>query len=848
MHARMRASGIALIVLAACGGDHTATPDAGAGPVTTERCVYEPMTPTANAGGTVAAGALMAGAAEQILDVPVGTALGGYTARAGFLGTAGVVDTRKVKISGTFNPSIGVEVAPRVKAVALTADAETVVIVKIDAIFIYEGMLFDLEQRLGPSFAGKVIIASSHSHSAWAQFTAQGPLKLGAGELRQLVYNRFLDTMEATARAALAARRPAQLGVSFDGGFDPTDQVNRDRRPENDTLPGGNVKDNHLYLVRIDGIDGKPIAAIPIFGEHGTLNSEDNPFASTDAPGALERVMQEQFDDPIVVMHLQSAGGDNSPTPHGGLDCNIHPGKATDPCLSWATVEGHGRAAVPFLMTAYTAAGANMQSTLELAMLSRSIDTGPDPTTFSIRDGALAYRAFDLSMPPDGVIYDGNGALISPIDEFNAPVGAGLCESDQPMFPAADIPGTTGILPYGSCLRLDVAGAVLGPIFNVDFKVDENHPVCETTRTTISALKLGDYIIATMPGELTVMLATYMRSKSPLDEAHTILVGYSQGHTGYMLRPEDWMMGGYEPSVTFWGPLQAEMIGEKVLDLMPLALLPTRQDGTTAGTTKVQTVTTTDDLDIDDPAPMAGTVPTTIPSVTWARTGTPTVAQPAAQIARVSGVATFTWIGDDPAVQTPHVTLQTETTPGVFADAQRRSGRIVNDAEIPVAYTPVPLQRGTGPQTHMWVVEWQAVPWLGEVGLDTLDQRGGVPLGNYRFHVEGKGWTLDSQPFQVVPGGLEISSATRNAGMITADVAWHAVNGSRLMDMNLNSNDPVPVRSQAVTVVLVGAAGTLATVSGTTDAAGKVTVPDNAAATTAQITDAFGNVATVNVQ
>ena len=52
----------------------------------------------------------------------------------------------------------------------------------------------------------------------------------------------------------------------------------------------------------------------------------------------------------------------------------------------------------------------------------------------------------------------------------------------------------------------------------------------------------------------------------------------------------------------------------------------------------------------------------------------------------------------------------------------------------------------------MWVAEWQAVPWLGEPSLDSLDDRGGVPLGNYRFHVEGNGWTLDSQPFAVVAG------------------------------------------------------------------------------------------------
>ena len=79
-------------------------------------------------------------------------------------------------------------------------------------------------------------------------------------------------------------------------------------------------------MIRIDGTDNSPIAAIPIFGEHGTLNDDDNPFASTDSTGALERVFQEQFDNKVVVMHMQSAGGDNSPNGHGGIDCNSKPG------------------------------------------------------------------------------------------------------------------------------------------------------------------------------------------------------------------------------------------------------------------------------------------------------------------------------------------------------------------------------------------------------------------------------------------------------------------------------------------------------------------------------------------
>ena len=540
----MRALAILLVCTLGCGddGDNNG--------VTTENCSYVPLAPTAHAGGTVSAAPLQAGAAERILDIPVGTALGGYTSRAGFLGSSGIVDTRKVKISGAFNPSIGVTSAPRVKSIALRAGDETIVIVKFDAIFVYEGMLYDLEQRLGPEFAGKVLLASSHSHSAWAQFTGHGPLKLGAGQMRQLVYDRFLATFEATAREAIAALRPARIGIFYDGAFDPTNQINRDRRGDNDDLPGGNRKDDQFFLIRIDGTDGAPIAAIPIFGEHGTLNDDDNPFASTDSTGALERVFQEQFDSKVVVLHLQSAGGDNSPVGHGGLDCNVKPGNAGDPCFLWSSEEGHGRTAATTMMDAWTAAGGAMRDSIELEMLTRSVETGPKSSTFEIRDGALKYERFDNARSVDGQIYDGD-KLASPIDEFNAPVGAALCESEHAMFPAAAIEGTDGLPTYGSCLRLDVAGEILGEIFSIDFGVDETHPVCESTRTTISALRLGDYVIGTLPGEMTVLLATYLRQHSPTTAEKTILVSYAQGHVGYMLTPEDWLKGGYEPSITF---------------------------------------------------------------------------------------------------------------------------------------------------------------------------------------------------------------------------------------------------------------------------------------------------------
>ncbi len=839
----MRATGLALICCFsfACGGGDD-TPPASTD-VTTERCEYVAMTPTANSGGTVTSAPLMAGAAERILHIPVGTALGGYTGRAGFISSAGSVDARKVALPGTFNPSIGVTTAPRVKALALRSGGETVVILKADIIFVYEGMLFDVVERLGPEYAGKVMIAVSHSHSGWAQFTGHGPLKLGAGQMRDIVYKRFLDDFEAAAREAIANLEPAKLGVFSDPLFDQDDVINRDRRGENDALPGGTNKgDEHLFMIRVDRTDGSPIALMPIFGEHGTLNGEDNPFASADASGAIEHALEEQFDSKVVVLHLQGAGGDVSPAGHGGLDCNNLPGKASDPCFSWTAEEGHGRGAVATLMAAYTSAGVVMKDSLELEMITRSIETGPFPETFSIRGGTMTYANFDGTTKPDGVVFDGT-ALAPKIDEFNAQVGAALCQDAEPMFPAAQIPGTEGVLPYGSCLKLDLAGDILGPIFDINFGVDATHPVCESTRTTISALRIGDYVIGTLPGEVSVLLADMVRAQSPAGADKMIVVGYSQGHVGYLLRPEDWVLGGYEPSITFWGPLEAEHIAEQLLALVPLAMTPAREDGTIDGTTRLKSASVIDDMEIDNPAPMAGTIPAAIPAVTWSRTGTPVQAQPAATIPRVSGIATFTWIGDDPQVKTPRVTLEFEAVPNSnqFAAVTRRSGRVVEDAEIVIAYTPSPLQR-SGPQTHIWVAEWQAVPWWGETGIDSLNDRGGLPRGRYRFHVDGSTWNINSDPFTVVAGGVVLSAPQRIGGNIKTTVSWHAPKGWRLMDMSLSSNQPIPVRSQQVTVELMNGNTILSTTSVSTDVNGVVQVLNDAAATTIRITDRFQNI------
>ncbi|MCA9533424.1 MAG: neutral/alkaline non-lysosomal ceramidase N-terminal domain-containing protein [Myxococcales bacterium] len=837
---------LALTLVTACADSSAPSLDG----VTLDACTFEPMVRTARSGGTVRAGALTAGAAERVLHVPVGTTLGAYT-RARFLG--GQVDARVVPFSGAFNPSVGIEAAPQVKALALTAGGETVLIIKIDVGLMYEGLLFDLEARLGRDFAGKVILAASHSHSAWGQQSGHSGLEIGNGPFRARVYDAFLEALEEVAHAALDARRPARLGVFVDREFDPTDALSRDRRPENDELMGGPRKDDTLVLVRVDGADGRPIAVLPIYGVHGVLNDNDNHLASSDVSGGIERVLQEQFDDNVVVMHLQGAAGDVSPRGYGRLDCGLAPGRPEDACLEWLAEEGYGRVAAPVMLAAWERAGEALQTDFELEMVTRSIPLGPDAETFVIRDGALRYAPFDLEREADGRVYADDGTLLSPIDEFNAPVGAALCEGPYPLTRAGAMPGTAGLAPYGGCMRVDVAARFVGTGFGIDFGTDATHPVCQSSRTTVSALRLGDYVLGTLPGEPTVMIADLVREQSPVAPDHTIVVGYAQGHTGYLLRPEDWLRGGYEPSIGFWGPLEGEYIAEQLAALWPLVMSRERENAARGAAPRLARPTMTDDFPMDVPAPMAGSVPSVVPTEVWLRSGPVSAAQPDAQVPRVSGLARFVFIGDDPLHHTPQVVLEREVSSGVFAPVLRRSGREVTDSELVVSYTPQPLARVAGQaQTHYWAVEWQPVPWLGarnEAGdsLDGLDARGAVPLGRYRFRVLGAAFELSSQPFEVVEAPLTVSAARdTSAGSVSVSVALEAPRGYRLLDLQLPSNRPVPLRGVAVTLQLTHESGPDTELELVTDAAGSVTFADaGGLVVQVHVTDGFGNVGSV---
>ena len=778
----------------------------------------------------VAAGPLSAGAAEGHLVMPVGSPMGGYSSRCGYLGSSSNQDTRDSNYTVNWDESTGVHTLPTIKAVWLDNGDDHFVLIKADVIYSYDGLVEALEVELGDAIGadldGRVVLATNHSHASFSNFSDQVHFYLGGDRYNEEAFQRFLSQASEIALEAFDTRETVAIGNSWHKDWDPDDLVYNDRRGDNDKLAVwddaevGMGKDPYLHMLRIDRLDGSPLAAVFTFGVHGTSLGDDSSMVSSDAPGAIEHGFEATFDTPVVVMHLQGAGGDASP---GGID------------EDYAKLESLGQFAAPLLYDAWEATPVGTAD-VRMETASRHIPEGLEAIRVT-RDGTVdwSYLPFEEDRVPDDQIYDPDGSLISPLDEFNAPFGAAFCGSDDPLIPAGGI--GSQVFPYSACMDVELVSRILLGIFDL---TDEEVPLPlpSSTGAGTTASRIGplttltetgevverDLFMGFFPGETTAMYAEQWRRrvKAELGYEMALMVGYAQDHEGYLLIPEDWLMGGYEPNINIWGPLQAEHIMEGMLAYGDAVLgTDEREPPAPFG---LLAPTTYPDRELPDLAPdatpAAGSLLTEAPDYFWMPRG---LTRDTAEgidgglelvqdrVERHVGIAQIAWQGGDPAVDMPRVTLEwlDGDTWVVATDA---SGRPVDSTgpEILIATTPDPLYPADAEQEHRWVALYQAstvplvsgvVPHVGgpadvdqpevvvaRLVVDGEHYTGGSdtwPWASEAYRVEGEPFTITaaSLALEVGDGGLWVSLRASEAG-------W------RLLDLEGSSAGDNPVRGE----------------------------------------------------
>ena len=74
-------------------------------------------------------------------------------------------------------------------------------------------------------------------------------------------------------------------------------------------------------------------------------------------------------------------------------------------------------------------------------------------------------------------------------------------------------------------------------------------------KTGINALRVGDLLIVSAPGELTCELGLFVKSElANLGVKYPVIGGLGNEWISYILSADQYKKGGYEASVSFYGP------------------------------------------------------------------------------------------------------------------------------------------------------------------------------------------------------------------------------------------------------------------------------------------------------
>lgn len=361
-----------------------------------------------------------------------------------------------------------------------------------------------------------VLINASHSHAApWAR---ADDAKLGGGHDHVTPGERaYIDRLPydfaSVALRAWQARVPARVA----GGTGRVSGVavnRRERTPDGRTILGWNPDlgiDDGVPTLRIDSLDGSPVATITCFGCHPVVVGPEIAKTGTDFVGPLRRQVEALRGGGVCVF-LQGAAGNVLPLqaffdregPELAMGGRL--GLEAAHAVADADPVAHDIVRIDF-------------GSVTPISLYRRVASSEQPVQ------SLAFRRVVIDLP----------MLAAPSEaELRSELAERSAQLADAVASGADRSVTNPIRYHVSWLERMLA---LGPGIS-DWT---------SSPAEVWAMRVGDCAIVGTPGELFSEIGLAVRAASPF--ATTLFAGYCQGILGYVATPEEHPHGGYEPAV-----------------------------------------------------------------------------------------------------------------------------------------------------------------------------------------------------------------------------------------------------------------------------------------------------------
>ena len=406
---------------------------------------------------------------------------------------------------GRFEGSKGVHDPLMARVVVLEADDTRVAIVSCDLLGMHREITARVRERAKAHGIGPegVVVAATHDHA--------GPHGLRGGMFSRLdeeLAAALVEKVSGAITEAASALRPASLCVRK--AYLDTVSMNR-RDPEWPIDP-------IIRLALLDGEEG-PIATILNFACHATVLSGENLVLSGEFPGAASRLLLEQTGAPCV--YLNGACG------------NVNPVWVKQ---DFDSVERVGQ----------------VIGGQALRMIGEMRTLVPGQRAHNIRWDEFPERAV-----PGRVVEPQLRAVREEIEIPLRPFGT----DEEYAAQSAKLEAIASGLPEGSAERREVM-ARLTRVQSERWAAVWARQRGETSqRAEVQALSLGEGLaLLALPGEFFVETGhAIRRAASQAGVSDLFLACYANDYIGYVVPPEAYEQGGYEPGVTFCPP-EAEAV------------------------------------------------------------------------------------------------------------------------------------------------------------------------------------------------------------------------------------------------------------------------------------------------
>ena len=296
----------------------------------------------------------------------------------------------------------------------------------------------------------------------------------------------LMHVTERKIAGALIAASRSMADASMGAGKGTTDiGINRRERSVDGTMrlgknPGGPV-DPEIGVLRVDGADGRPLAMGVTHSCHPVVLGGSNYLLSADYPGQVAALLE-----------------------------GVHPGAV---CPYFNGTCGNINS-VPV--------GGTFDDARRLGILAGSE---------ALQVAERIERTDDVELAVSSVVVDAPLAELPPADELEAFLEQRTAQLAQ-------------LLAEGRILQVS-HDHDLQVLWARDALEERRKGEMRTTRAIeLQALRLGDALLVTTPGETFVEIGLAIKAASPVD--HTFVLGYTNGNVGYIQTAAAFGEGGYE--------------------------------------------------------------------------------------------------------------------------------------------------------------------------------------------------------------------------------------------------------------------------------------------------------------